>query len=162
MLLALRRPAPRTGRPQPPGMRQGLSLPTVRLATPTVLGVPRGVVGLSPADLVAQGRPTWGAPCTCGRGLAQDADLRTCGKNRCAPLAWRLDTLMQHLTGGGEGTNLAWLCLVSGDHWIFGNDGQCLEIHVRHRPASDGGILLGLYEWAHYESDGRPGRYRPL
>ena len=107
--LALRRPVRRTVRTQPTGMRQGLSIPTVRLDTPTALGVHRGVIGISHDDLVAQCLQTVGDPCAFGRGLAEDADLRTCGTNRCEPLALRLDTLMQHLTGFGEGTNLAWL-----------------------------------------------------
>src|SRR5439155_7005753 len=107
--LALRRPVRRTGRPRPTGRRPGLRSPTVRLDTPTALGVQRGVMGLRHADRVAPCRHTWGDPCACGRGLDEEADLRTCGKHRCAPLSWRRDTLLQHLTGCGAGTNLAWL-----------------------------------------------------
>jgi hypothetical protein len=57
-------------------------------------------------------------PCTLGRGLKQDAGRRAPSKHGGEPLAVRLETLMQDLTGGGEGAHLA-LLFVHIDANIF-------------------------------------------
>src|SRR2546425_8221141 len=107
MPLALRRPVRRVVRAQPTGMGQGLGITAIRLDAPTALGIHRRVVGVSHDDLVPSCLQALGHPFAFGRGLDQDADLRPHGKNRGEPLSLRLNTLMQDLTGFGEGANLA-------------------------------------------------------
>src|SRR2546427_2561859 len=107
MPLALRRPVRQVVRAQPTGMGQGLGITAIRLDAPTALGIHRRVVGVSHNDLVPSCLQALGHPFAFGRGLDQDADLRPHGKNRGEPLSLRLNTLMQDLTGFGEGANLA-------------------------------------------------------
>jgi hypothetical protein len=64
-----------------------------------------------------------------------------------------LAALRAHIRAAGGGSYYA----VGGDYTSAAG-----IIHVRHQPASDGGQLLGCYQWAHRADHGARLRYRAL
>ena len=106
MLLTRRCPVRRMIRTQPTGVRQGLGIAPIHVDAPAALGVPRRVVGIGNDDLVTQRLQALGDPRSFSRGLEQDAGPRTLGKHRPKPFPLRMETLMEHLAGLGDQTNL--------------------------------------------------------
>jgi hypothetical protein len=114
---------------------EGFGIAAIRLDPPPARGIHRRVVGGRHNDLMTQGLQALCHPCTLGRGLKQDARRRAPSKHGGEPLAVRLETLMQDLTGGGEGAHLA-LLFVHIDANIFQG----------WSPLSAASIALGIVE----------------
>ena len=106
MPLTRRCPVCRMVRTQPTGVRPGLGIAPIRFDAPAALGIHRCVVGIGDDDLVTQLLQALCDPRAFGRGLKQDAGLRTRGKHRPKPFPLRVDTLLEHLAGLGDQTKV--------------------------------------------------------